>query len=517
MTPAETRPATTTVMGDTGLWFVPTGEVLPAGRWSFSLYRVNFDYTEGFTDVSNWPVTFGVGLGDRAELFGAVQAVRRIDRDARPIFFNNQGGGVANEYPLVRDGWSGNQFGDIWIGGKFNLSSQFDQKPVAFGLRGMLKLPTAEDDEEGVGTGKMDFAFDAIVSKEINERVELSGFGGMIFRGSPDDVSISNGFRYGFGVGLPSRKGLRLTAELHGEAYLDDSLEVTPHADRHRRLGRAGADRPRLAVQRLGRPDLAGREGRVRGRRAELAHGDGRPLASSAPFEDETGDSLGFQMRLGYPPRRAHLRAAATAATAADTPPAPQNRPPTATARCEPCTVEVGRTSTVTCDASDPDGDPLTYKWSAPAGKFTSATDRQTPWTAPMQEGPVQVTCSVADGKGGTASAPSRSRSSGRRARRSCSRTCTSTSTATRCGRKRPARWTKRSRPCRRTPTCGSRSKATPATSARPNTTSRSASAARRPCANTSPAAASVPIVCAPSATARSVRSTTTRVKRPGA
>ena len=43
--------------------------------------------------------------------------------------------------------------------------------------------PTAKDDDDGVGTGKMDFAFDAIVSKEINERVELSGFGGMIFRG----------------------------------------------------------------------------------------------------------------------------------------------------------------------------------------------------------------------------------------------------------------------------------------------------------------------------------------------
>ena len=40
-------------MGDTGLWFVPTGEVLPAKRWSFSVYRVNFDYNEGFTDVSN--------------------------------------------------------------------------------------------------------------------------------------------------------------------------------------------------------------------------------------------------------------------------------------------------------------------------------------------------------------------------------------------------------------------------------------------------------------------------------
>ena len=101
MTPAETRPATTTAMGDTGLWFVPTGEVLPAKRWSFSLYRVNFDYNEGFTDVSNWPITFGAGLGGKVEIFGAVQGVRRIDRDARPIFFNSQGGGVANEYPFV--------------------------------------------------------------------------------------------------------------------------------------------------------------------------------------------------------------------------------------------------------------------------------------------------------------------------------------------------------------------------------------------------------------------------------
>ena len=75
------------------------------------------------------------------------------------------------------------------------------------------------------------------------------------------------------------------------------------------------------------------------------------------------------------------------------------------TARCEPCTVEVGRTSTVTADATDPDGDTLTYKWSAPAGSFARPGDRQTPWTAPMQEGPVQTTVTVDDGKGGTANA----------------------------------------------------------------------------------------------------------------
>src|SRR5688572_8259820 len=83
---SDVRPATTTPHGDTGLWFVPTGEILPAKRWSASAYRVNFDYQQGFTDVSNWPVTFGFGLADRAELFGAWTVVRRIDRDSRPIF-----------------------------------------------------------------------------------------------------------------------------------------------------------------------------------------------------------------------------------------------------------------------------------------------------------------------------------------------------------------------------------------------------------------------------------------------
>src|SRR6266545_3040197 len=76
--PTETRPATTTTSGDTGLWFVPTGEVLPAKKWSLSAYRVNFDRDQGFTDVSDWPLTVGVGVGDRAELFGAWTVVRRI-------------------------------------------------------------------------------------------------------------------------------------------------------------------------------------------------------------------------------------------------------------------------------------------------------------------------------------------------------------------------------------------------------------------------------------------------------
>ena len=139
---------------------MPTGEVLPAKRWSLSAYRVNFDRDQGFTDVSNWPVTVGVGLADRAEIFGAFTLVRRIDRDVRPVFVATQprAGGLANEYPFVRQGWSDNQLGDFWIGAKVNLLSEWRQEPVAFAVRAQLKLPTAKDDDEGVGTGKTDFS-----------------------------------------------------------------------------------------------------------------------------------------------------------------------------------------------------------------------------------------------------------------------------------------------------------------------------------------------------------------------
>ena len=88
MVSEDRRPATTTFLGDTGLWFVPTGEVLPHRLWSVSAYRVNYDRQQGFSDISLWPVTFAIGVRDRTEIFGSFRIVSRIDRDHRPIFGN---------------------------------------------------------------------------------------------------------------------------------------------------------------------------------------------------------------------------------------------------------------------------------------------------------------------------------------------------------------------------------------------------------------------------------------------
>src|SRR4029078_8833950 len=103
-----------------------------------------------------------------------------------------------------------------------NPAPEYHQKPFAFALRPMIKLPTGSDDpEKASSTRKVDFLLDAVLRKEITQRVEVSGYAGFITRGAPDLVEETNGFRWGLGAGFPSRKGLRLTARALGEEDSD--------------------------------------------------------------------------------------------------------------------------------------------------------------------------------------------------------------------------------------------------------------------------------------------------------
>ena len=109
--PEETRPATTTFFGDTGLWFVPTAEVLAHGKWSVSAYRRGTNYIQGYTNVGDFAGTLAVGIKDRAEIFGSFLVDTRIDRDVRPLFVptNTTFGGFVDRYPRVNQGWTGDQ------------------------------------------------------------------------------------------------------------------------------------------------------------------------------------------------------------------------------------------------------------------------------------------------------------------------------------------------------------------------------------------------------------------------
>ena len=80
----------------------------------------------------------------------------------------------------------------------------------------------------------------------------------------------------------------------------------------------------------------------------------------------------------------------------------PDNRPPTVRLRCEPCRVAAGASANVIAEANDPDGDVVSFRWGAAAGKVVALGGR-IQWTAPTQEGPVPITVEVTDGRGGFA------------------------------------------------------------------------------------------------------------------
>jgi len=137
------RPALPTFYGDTGLWLVSTAETMPAGRWSFSAFRANWDRRQGLTDVNQIGLTGAFALGDRVEVFGSWRTIR-LDRDVRPTFIPTEPvfGGVSQEYPYLRRGWSKTLGGPVIVGGKFNLVSQSRGDAVSLAPRVMVKFPS---------------------------------------------------------------------------------------------------------------------------------------------------------------------------------------------------------------------------------------------------------------------------------------------------------------------------------------------------------------------------------------
>jgi outer membrane protein OmpA-like peptidoglycan-associated protein len=391
------RPATTSIYGDTGLWFVPTGEVLRGGTWSASAYRLNWDVRQGFTDISHFEGTFAYGAGGRTEIFGAIRFLTRIDRDTRPIFgFGNERvGGVDNSYPFVREPWIGNDFGDTFLGAKFSLLSESRQSPVALALRGMVKVPTGSD--SGAGTGKMDAQFDFILSKEIASTVEVSGSIGYRHRGDPDEYDLSSGMPFGIGAQFPTRSPLKFTTEWYGEIFNKDVVTrtVSPApaglAATDGSIPLVTSNLPLQSTFMFGATWQASNGFFAGAGMNWSAKAEDRDDYGITDSDDNMGTKFGWQFRLGY-----HPGVAGKPIPLPPPPPPPVVEKPvhtlTVDAQCNPCTVTVGETSKVTATAQDSIGCVITYQWSAPTGTFANPAQQNTVWTAPMTPGTVPVT-----------------------------------------------------------------------------------------------------------------------------
>ncbi len=81
------------------------------------------------------------------------------------------------------------------------------------------------------------------------------------------------------------------------------------------------------------------------------------------------------------------------------------NRPPAASLSVERSPILPGEHTGITCTGTDPDGDPLTYSYSASGGQVTGTGSNVQFDATGLQPGSYTVKCTVNDGRGGSADA----------------------------------------------------------------------------------------------------------------
>ena len=197
----DTRPAGVTFLGDTGLWFVPTAEVVPDGRIAASGHLATFNRQQGLTAIQSLAGTFAFGVRDRVEVFGSVPFLTRIDRDVRPLFRPQDPlvGGVLPDFPFATRYFSGNAPGDAVVGAKVSLATERTRAPVAFAVRGWARLPTGDEDA-GTTAGAPAGAVGLVMSKNLGS-AEFGANADVVLRGNPDPMICGGGSAWAYRFG----------------------------------------------------------------------------------------------------------------------------------------------------------------------------------------------------------------------------------------------------------------------------------------------------------------------------
>jgi outer membrane protein OmpA-like peptidoglycan-associated protein len=383
-----------TTDGDAGLWWVPLADTNGKRRSRGSIQRNSFNTPQGQMNVANFTANVSYGLADRLDIFGAWDFIQRVDRDNLQLFNTDPDrGGVDPRAPYANERWTGNKMGDFRIGTKYAFLSEEAGNPLGLAGRFMLNLPTGDADE-GAGQGGVAADVSGVVSKWLTSKVVLSGELGYNFRKNPEEpvvVHVPNFLRWGAGLGITPTDNWLIHGELLGRTWQRDNTSVDGSI-----VAEDGTLSPAVTETDATRSFTTGvtwfaNNGFFVG--AELRW-DTPTRDRINASEDSNGDFVDYHVRLGWSPRRAEPPAPPII-----TPPPPEIAPRphelSVKAACDPCTVEVGQVSNVSALPTSSIGCVVAYAWSAPTGTFGNRTQQKTPWTAPMQPGPVPVTVTV--------------------------------------------------------------------------------------------------------------------------
>jgi peptidoglycan-associated lipoprotein len=296
--------------------------------------------------------------------------------------------------------------GPLIIGGKWAVIQQGRGDALSLAPRVMVKFPVGNTQSS---TDDWDLHTEVAVSREFNRNVEITGVFGGVIRGDPDEFRLSDGITWGLGTTFPSRSAFRALLEWNGEWVINQATEVvgTPL------VATDGSVAPTFS--RIYDPTTFKFGGVWQHGSGFFVHVGGNyspgTQGRTVAGNDVSHSPWGLDLRLGFhpgvtPPRQRVRRIKETTTitnTITNTvvqpaPPAPvANRPPTVRITCDPSLVEPGQTSRCSAQATDPEGGPLTYRWTAAGGSVSPADAPNTTFTAPQTEGPVNVSVAATD------------------------------------------------------------------------------------------------------------------------
>ncbi len=379
----EARPLTPSFAGSSGLFHLPSAYTLAKRKTGFSLFRMNLDRNPKDLDASTHGLNISYGLSEKFEIFGSFGLQRNdVDKLTEP--------GFVNDFPRAgrqstSPGWQTGA-GDAIVGAKFKLLDDYNGDGIGLAIRPSIKLPTASFDD-GLGTGKVSFGADVILSKSLNNQAEIHGMVGYKVNSDPDGFDLGNAFRWGAGLTVPVYRKFQMQAEVIGTSYSDAAFKQINPVDFV--IGPVFYFSKGFFI----RPAYS-RNFKFEGTNASYKSSSGMNLSMGF-----AGAAAGRSIYVPPPPPP----------PAPPAPPRIENRPPTVS-------LDADKTNAITCDtvrfranASDPDGDTLTYAWKTSAGTTAGEGANVTLEPGCLPAGTeVTVTVTVDDGHGHQASASRR-------------------------------------------------------------------------------------------------------------
>jgi hypothetical protein len=376
VTQTRTAKQSVTSTGDRGLFTLPSVETLDRGQYSFGAAWSNTARTPKDLNISSFPVYFSYGVFERLTVTGTLETEKQVLAHvlAQPGFYN--------QLPLVNQRFQSG-LGDTLLAAKYRLQRRSDNIG-GIAMRGFVKLPTA-DPKAGLGTGATDVGADLIFTSLLPWRFLMhSNIGYTATRDTRTQtfVGIKDELRSGFGAAWPST-GLALHSL---PAAVRGSMQIIFE---YNSLSFVGGGTPNTAVQSP----------------IDITTGL-RYFMLDRGITLDAGYRINSHFDLSFPGSQRSYRNGFTVSltyTKPVTPPAINNHSPVVALEAESVEIAAGQSAQLTATGFDADNDPLTYMWSAAAGRITGSGERVRFDSNGLSPGKYVVRVTASDGRNGVA------------------------------------------------------------------------------------------------------------------